>query len=380
MARAGGRALARLQERLGEQVFRDARRDLLAGTFRSRRTVPFLARCLSILILALPAILVAAGLGLALLDFPNLMFLVIGATCVGAGWATLPRRDRNREATFRRSDLPAFFELADAIGDRLGGIRIDGMHISREYNAYLANFPDENILGVGLVLWAALTPEEQVALIAHELAHQQNGDPSRNGLLRRALLVLGQWNWYLRADQYCDHDGNLRSAEPLGSELALMIPRALLEGVEFLLERMVFAEQQRAEYLADALAAEVSGVPAAKALLEKLSLSDLVQAEWHGLSAIHSKGGKALVRQLSSAGERAPEPVRAAALERVRAERLAVDAPHPPSIYRQAFLDALSPKAPPYAPAADLFGRIEAELAPHLERVGNEILMSVRRD
>lgn len=74
-------------------------------------------------------------------------------------------------------------------------------------------------------------------------------------------------------------------------EMLVMPPRLIIAGVEHALWRLMYLQSQRAEYLADALAAQGAGQDAIVRLLETLSLSDHLHRSWSGLYGIGKARG-----------------------------------------------------------------------------------------
>lgn len=113
--------------------------------------------------------------------------------------------------------------------------------------------PEDYVIVVSTGLLSALTVDELAAVLAHELAHLQNGDPK---LMTLFLVPLG---WSKRA---MPTSGRLIATIILGIPALLMVGTALLA-------LAVFARGR--EYDADAGAAAITGDPAALAsALERL--------------------------------------------------------------------------------------------------------------
>ena len=166
------------------------------------------------------------------------------------------------------------------------------------------------VLTLGLPLFSALEPQERVALIAHELAHGRNGDSSRGLLVGSSLGGLVELYGLVAPD----------SAEARGWELGGF--DGVLNAVFWLLSRPVYLllllqlhllarDSQRAEYLADALAARVAGTPAEISLHEKLLLDStfrsVIQRGAYGGRATERDAFEELVAAFAAVPERERE-------------------------------------------------------------------------
>jgi Zn-dependent protease with chaperone function len=133
-------------------------------------------------------------------------------------------------------------------------------------------------LKLGLPLLAALEPQERVALIGHELGHARNGDSSRGLFVGSAIRGLASWYTVLAPHGTTgmagsvQRDSDLRLAEHVANVFLWVLsrPPLLLFHVEV---GLLLHDSRRAEFLADAIGARVSGSDAAIALHEKLLLS-----------------------------------------------------------------------------------------------------------
>ncbi|WP_245872838.1 M48 family metallopeptidase [Deinococcus planocerae] len=154
-------------------------------------------------------------------------------------------------------------------------VTVDG-----EVNAFMgrSGFPPRSTLGLGLPLLYALPPQERVAIIAHELAHERNGDPTRGGVVGLALNVLGHAVSVLTPDGLMTASSDLLQAFAQGTmRVFSLIPL----GLYHLLLSLVGGDQQRAEFRADLLASRVAGSAATTSLLDHLHLTDSLESALH---------------------------------------------------------------------------------------------------
>jgi Zn-dependent protease with chaperone function len=173
-------------------------------------------------------------------------------------WTLRPRLGRWPEGILKRAEFPASYGLAAKVAKALNAAPIDGIVWASDYGAAYSQvgIRQERLIAIGLPLWAILNDQERIALIAHELAHSVNGDAARSLVLRSALKAISSWDSAAR-------------------EMSIMTgPVWLLSSaILTLLRRLLLHESRRAEYFADALAAEVAGTDAMLATIRKLQFA-----------------------------------------------------------------------------------------------------------
>src|SRR5207247_2018650 len=93
-----------------------------------------------------------------------------------------------------RAEAPRLYALVDRIAEALETKRVDAIFINRQFNASwsVVGIRRRSVLRLGLPLLSALTPQERVALIAHELGHGRNGDARRGFVVGSAVNGLEQ--------------------------------------------------------------------------------------------------------------------------------------------------------------------------------------------
>ncbi|MDQ1644197.1 MAG: heat shock protein HtpX, partial [Cryptosporangiaceae bacterium] len=170
---------------------------------------------------------------------------------------------------------PALFRLVNKVAAELGAPAPHRILVNDRCNAYYAvlGLRRRRILTIGAPLWMILPPQQRVALVGHELGHGINGD-SRHGLVvgsaLRAIVVLRDG---LQARGGSRHGLLVRAGAQLG-EVAQAIGFALVTSVGYVLALLVARSSQRAEYLADELAARVASSRGAEALFDTLGALD----------------------------------------------------------------------------------------------------------
>jgi Zn-dependent protease with chaperone function len=305
-----------------------------------------------------------------LLDHSNSFLILTGIVLVMATFMLRPHFGKvPRHNVLSREHFPTLYKLTDDIAVQLGTKRVDAIVISTRFNAffYKAGLLRRNFLGLGIPLLVVLTPQERVALIGHELAHSANGDASRSFVIANAIRSLNVWQDLLAGG------GELQF---LSVGLCLMLAgtpwfiATFLGLIGTLLALLLASDSQRAEYLADSMAARAGGTQAMLNVLHKLHMED---ALWMAMRNYYDIGGKENVFEiLRRRVERVPprEVERVARIEKLVASRL--DATHPPTAYRIQLLQAWPVAQPEIVMSSEEIDAIERELSsikPDLEDI-----------
>jgi Zn-dependent protease with chaperone function len=214
------------------------------------------------------------GAYLLVIGWPNLGFLVGSVLCFAVAWVLRPRFGISINL-LSREDYPALFGLVHGIAEKLAIAPINSIQIDHEFNASIMEIGIRRhpVLTIGLPVWVSLDSQERVALIAHELAHRANGDPGRSSIIGSALGMLNRWRYILEPVSYGEVDLGL-----LIAHFFMRIAGGLVVGLQRILLSLLYIDSQKAEYLADYLAAKIAGVPAALSLLHKLRLGENLTA------------------------------------------------------------------------------------------------------
>lgn len=224
-------------------------------------------------------LLVALGVG----GYPGVTRGVVGFLGVLIllfAWLAVPRPYQPEGQEVSAQDAPELHALVGRVAAELGVARPVRVVLDGQANASmgLAGWRREPVLALGLPLWWSLSPQGQVGLIAHELAHLRNGDPARGGVVALAFSVLERMAHALLPD------GISRSKEGLIPMVtnALMTLLALVPlGAARLLAWLIGADSQAAEFRADLMAARVAGSEAMVVLLDRLHMAHLLDSALH---------------------------------------------------------------------------------------------------
>ncbi|GGK96516.1 M48 family metalloprotease [Deinococcus radiotolerans] len=224
-------------------------------------------------------LLIALGVGGAP-DITRGVVGFLGVMILLFAWLAFPRPYQPEGLEVSAQDAPELHALVARVAAELsvpGPVRVvlDG-----QVNASmgLAGWRREPVLALGVPLWWSLSPQGQVGLIAHELAHLRNGDPARGGVVALAFSVLERLAHSLLPDLIS------RSKEGLMPMItnALMTLLALLPmGAARLLAWLIGADSQAAEFRADLMAARVAGSDAVAVMLDRMHMAHLLDSALH---------------------------------------------------------------------------------------------------
>ncbi|UQN10565.1 M48 family metalloprotease (plasmid) [Deinococcus sp. QL22] len=232
--------------------------------------------------------------------------------------------------------------------------------IDGEVNAFFgwSGFPPRSTLGLALPLLYALPPQERVALIAHELAHQRNKDPTRGHVVGLALNILARAVEVLSPDRLMAETGDALQ------QIAQVVMRGLALGPLGLYHLMLLLlgeDQQRAEFRADLLASDVAGSAATLSLLDHLHLTRFLESALH--KQRHQPERPHAFLELRYMWSTLSEVHRQHSRDEIAAQRRQLDASHPPTADRMAVV-AASPRAAQVTLNAARASQLEHELAP----------------
>ncbi|MER5637159.1 M48 family metallopeptidase [Kitasatospora sp. NPDC002227] len=317
---------------------------------------------------------------LALGTLPLRAVGLLGLAVLAVGTRPSLGRAPERGTVLARDKAPALYGLADRVAQVLGAQPVHLIRTNGRFNASFGRvgLRRRSVLTIGIPLWQALTPQQRVALLAHELGHSVNGDTRRGLWLGSALATLDSWYRILRP-------ARVRRASTLDVlSKALLRPGAwLVERLLLLLDRLTTRSGQAAEYRADALAATTASTEAARGMLETLLLGTSARTVLDRFrnSAVGRAGSRQRQQQPADLWTALGDHL--AAVPRLERERLlrvsirelgAVDVSHPPTYLRLRMLDHR-----PVTEAAVVLGTaegraVEAELAPARARVAANLL------
>ncbi len=374
--------LEELQTRFGQRIRDKVVSDIAHNREIGPNDLRTITKIISVVIIAIPYAIFWWGFGIITVNFWSLPATVLGLLLMATGYYLRTPAPKNERTTLRRADAPIMFALFDQISDTLDAPLIDGLHVVPEINAYMAEFgKSQYILGIGAPLWLALSPAERLSLLAHEIAHLINRDPARGILSLRALETLNRWHDLSHPPALIDHDTRTRyymDDRGIIDQAFGIIFGGLIRVTMFGFERLIFADSQRAEYLADIAATSVAGVQAGLSTLKKLILAPLA---FQVYDTIYFDGRKhvPLFQKMADSITRANVQEAQALFAEEMDRDLSIDNTHPPTRFRMEVIAAAGEVDPAIDADQINWAAIESELAASLSRVEQRALSEIIR-
>lgn len=315
------------------------------------------------------------GLWLAFFALPSarLLGVIISLPCFGIVWILLPRMPNSKSHPLPRQQFPTLYGISDQIARDLGSPPIDDILYDLNFNAAFGQFGwrRKRCMILGIPLLAVLNGQEFVALMSHELAHGVNGDPNRGLVLRTAMSSL--------ATAYSIFHPRNRQFRLAGIATFFLfifnvvswILGGLIWTIGYWYSQLLWYDSQRAEYLADWLAAKTSGTEAHLIVLNKVQLKDLFNNRLKS-AYITRKGGTFFAdfkREVSQVPEREFERLRRVEL----LSRAKNGLSHPPHAHRAEFLKDRPVTEAKVILSAVVWSELEQELEPFLQQIQNQI-------
>jgi Zn-dependent protease with chaperone function len=365
-----------LAKRHGERLLAEL---TAGGDLRARRDASaLLAYAIALAVHALTLALAAGGIWFLVRGWggwgmvPGVFFLVLA-------WSLRPRLPGLPEdvPVLTRADAPELFALVDEVAQVAGTHGADAIAVDADINASVRSYGlrGRRLLTLGLPFWETLTPQQRIALLGHELGHFSNGDTRHGRVVATALRSLTTWHYYF-----------LPIDDPHGPELVVnllyIVPRWIILGVLMLLDRLTLHAAQRAEYLADRVAARVGSTQAALELLDRLLVLDSVAVTLHReVNSAARTGPRKADAHADGLWERlAADTASVPDHERERQRRAgalrghSVDATHPPTHLRHECLLIGAATPPAVVADDDRERRIAEELADARAKVARRII------
>jgi Zn-dependent protease with chaperone function len=332
-----GRAYAAAGRRLGSRLARQ----LIESEHLEPRVTPAKILAFAIALAFFAAVLAAAGLGIFWIAASptSPAAVLIGALLVAIAILVRPRFGSvARQGAVSREEAPQLYALADAVASALDAHPVDVIVVTHEFNASFAvvGLRRRHVLTLGLPLLAALDAQEVVALVAHELAHGRNGDSTRGLVVGSALEGLVEVYGVLTPRGGDADFDQLAFFGWIANALMWVLSRPFwwLFLIEFHLLRR---DSQRAEYLADALAARAAGTQSVVSLHEKL----LLESSFDGLvrEYVHGRSEGDLFAEVKTRLAAVPSRERERRRRVARLEESRLEDTHPPTALRIQLLE-----------------------------------------
>lgn len=332
--------------RLASRLFEQLTREVDSGESSASTPRPWslwIAYLLATLIYGLSVAWAILGLWVMLQPWPTLFHPIVGSLCLLLAWVARPRPAEVPHYLLKRTEFPTLYLLTDRIANALRAPAPQAIAYAADFNANYrqAGWRGRPYIELGSPLLAALNSQERLAVIAHELSHGVNQDPLRSNYLHGAVETLATWGMSFRPRGL----GTMGEGMPYGPVVSLIgIPfeLAMLAFSELMLriasgfKLLVLRQSQRAEYLADRLAASVVGSQAMWQGLEKLYMVEHLNAALrrHALTTPYEPLGDTLKNAVAHVSAEELESLRQASM----ASEWQVDSSHPPTALRVKML------------------------------------------
>ncbi|MFE7662384.1 M48 family metallopeptidase [Streptomyces celluloflavus] len=362
-----------LARRHGERLFAEVAAD---GAPSSRRDAAgLLAYGIALAVHGVTLALLIAGILLVVLGWGGPL-PVVGVFFLMTTWFLRPRLGRlpADEPVLYRDAAPQLFALIDEVAAVVGTKGVHAIVVTPAVNASVTTYGirGRRLLKLGLGLWEITGPQQRIALLGHELGHYTNGDLRHGPVIANALRSLNMWLYLMEP---------IRNPTPLEMILNVgyFLPRSAILGLTMALDQLTLRATQRAEYLADSLAARAGSTEAAVGLTDRLLVAHSAESTLlreanagqvvRGKRAARAEAWRGLWERLAAHMDSIPEG------EHERQRRLgalrghSVDSTHPPTHLRRASLLAGAPVPAAVHAEAGRQAAIAAELAASRERL-----------
>lgn len=220
------------------------------------------------------------------------------------------------------------------------------------------------MLRIGVPLWAALTRQQRVALLGHELGHFVNGDVRRGPLTSLAFSTFARLAYLTvpaRARFYGNSTAELANLfYPILYALFMCLNLAIA-WINVGITCIGLRSTQRAEYYADGVGARLAGSAATVELLDLLVISDSVERMIHRAARQGSSPSNWLAASTDTRDELKP---RLASLRQLGIrESASLFATHPPSGLRSRMIESRPAETGAFVLSSAAAERIDVELA-----------------
>lgn len=259
-----------LSRRRGDALYREVLADPSSLDHR-RRSIAGFALAAGVHLLTM-AVLVG---GVALFTIDNWFARLAGALFIATAVWLMPTAllRSPKEPVLTRAELPVLFELVDEIAAAVGTRTVDTVTLTAELNASVQRVRLRRHLRLGVPLVSALSPNELVALVAHELGHFGNGDPNRTAFVWTAADAAHRWVLILTPAK---PQLRIRLSETLAALVMRVVRFPAIVFLRILL-LVTWRQSQVGEYRADLSMARVAGTDAAIGVLGTFPLSEAFQ-------------------------------------------------------------------------------------------------------
>lgn len=292
--------------------------------------------------------LVAAAVLVAISPLLTLLRVIIAAFLVGLAFEVMPRVGKApRGIEIPETSATVIWSGVRELCDQAGAHTPDRLFFDGSFNATYGMWGLERrrYLTIGYPLWNVLDADERIALLAHEVAHDVNGDLRHSLVVGSALDSLQRWGRLLaESGSFAPRRTSVRSGglQRAASFLELFVPLlvAPLCGLVIIagtiLRGISARTGQRAEYLADEMSLSAAGSSASLGCLTKLLLGESCMRE---LTNASRRREPDLWRSERDFVESVPDYELARRRRVAGAKLLSIDGRHPPTELRIRFVE-----------------------------------------
>jgi len=302
-----------------------------------------LTYALALALLLIPLGLLGLGWLLLVISDFSPVGIVLAAILAATAAVTRPRfgRRNKRDITVDRGAAPTLYAVVDRICAAEGARPPAHIVVEGNFNAAtrFVGLRRRVELRIGVPLWAMLDDQQRVAVLAHEIGHQVNGDSMHGLVVGGAYSTLIELLLLFMPSRVHRVTFGAAMSELLRRGVATLL-MAVKRGMELLVAR----PHQRAEYRADSVASRVAGRDATAGMLRTLLLCESCS---YAIQRARSRGSGDdayhIVRDhITSIPERERERLRRVAAR----QGSQVDASHPPTPLRMEWV-ATTPSTKP---------------------------------
>ena len=293
------------------------------------------------------------------------IYAFLALVCLIFSWLARPNFSSRNDQSLTPQQAPELFALIAEVAALLHAPAPRIVRINGQVNAFVTRegFPPRFSLTLGLPLMFAFHPQELLDLLAHELAHEVNGDPLRGQWMAAAMNVL----YALRLALYPGR-WDVGGVGTLTFWIRWLLVSPVL-GLLWVFDLLLGEASQRAEYRADLLAASISGSEAAVSGLDKLHFAHLLEFALQKQRSNAERPHAFL--ELRHAWDHLKPEQWQRRREEVAQHRLRLDSSHPPTTDR---IEVVQRHALPATVmlSAERVKRIQDELTPFVARIEAE--------
>jgi Zn-dependent protease with chaperone function len=275
----------------------------------------------------------------------------------------------------RKQDAPVLFGVLDQIAAETGARPAHAVVIDARWNASYTTvgWRRRRVVILGLPLWDALPADQKIAVLGHEFAHGVNGDARRGLVVGTSIATLSRLYVLLQPGPRLHRasPGMVALAEALAPVVQAAL-RSIVAGMLIMHRLISLRASQRAEYLADAIAARVAS-PASTASALDTIVTGRSTHSWVIERRKFNAGKTAFWDQMRSELSAIPQTEKERRRRENARDRLRVTDTHPPAHLRIKMVQGLPASKPVISLSAAQEEAIHAELAQDYDRISTVI-------